>query len=55
LNSNQGWDFPKPSTDYEPLGDLGGISAMTEDISQDHPDHMRIVIALNGGGDQIGR
>jgi hypothetical protein len=37
------------------LGDLGDISAMAEDISQDHPDHMRIVIALNGGGDQIGR
>jgi hypothetical protein len=37
------------------LGDLGDISAMTEDISQDRPDHMRIVIALNGGGDQIGR
>ena len=28
-------------------GDLGDISAMTEDISQDHPDHMRIVISLN--------
>jgi hypothetical protein len=28
-------------------GDLGDIYAMTEDISQDHPDHMRIVIALN--------
>ena len=26
---------------------LGDTSAKTEDISQDHPDHMRIVIALN--------
>ena len=29
------------------LCDLGDISAMIEDISQDHPDRMRIVIALN--------
>jgi hypothetical protein len=28
------------------FGDLGDISAMTEDISQDHPDHMRIVNSL---------
>jgi hypothetical protein len=31
------------------LGDLDDISAMIEDISQDHPDRMRIVIAVNAG------
>jgi hypothetical protein len=31
------------------LGDLGDISAMIEDIAQDHPDRMRIVTALNAG------
>jgi hypothetical protein len=30
-------------------GDLDDISAVIEDISQDHPDRMRIVIALNAG------
>ena len=29
------------------VGDLGVTFAMIEDISQDHPDRMRIVIALN--------
>ena len=29
------------------FGDLGDISAMIEDISQDHPDRMRIVNSLN--------
>ena len=29
------------------LDDLGVTFAMIEDISQDHPDRMRIVIALN--------
>jgi hypothetical protein len=28
---------------------MGDTSDMTEDIPQDHPDHMRIVIALNAG------
>ena len=31
------------------FGGLGAISAMIEDISQDHPDRMRIVMALNAG------
>ena len=34
---------------YLRLCDLGVISAMIEDISQDHPDRVRIVIALNAG------
>jgi len=31
------------------FGDLGDISAVIGDIPQDHPDRMRIVIALNAG------
>lgn len=40
-NSACGWRGPSV------VRALGDISAKTEDISQDHPDHMRIVIALN--------
>ena len=31
------------------FGNLGNISAVIEDIPQDQPDRMRIVIALNAG------
>jgi len=31
------------------FGDLGDFSVMIEDIPQDHPDRMRIVMALNAG------